>query len=291
MLALIAGTGKLPVVLHDRLAEEGHNFAVCAMHGFEPDIGKTIAFRLENLGVFLTQLADLGVQQVCLAGAVRRPQINPTLIDTETKPLVERLQAAMALGDDGTLREIIAIFEERGFAVVGASLIAPDLLPEEGVPTLAAPTTQSKSDAALGQQIVARMGEADTGQACIIKGNNVLAEEGPDGTDAMIRPFLPSQDSALNLGPLDFFDDVVSSAADWLSGKAGNATGGILFKGPKPKQDRRVDLPVIGPETARLATSAGLAGIVIEANGVMVLDFEEVVQILDDAGLFLWVRP
>jgi DUF1009 family protein len=64
----------------------------------------------------------------------------------------------------------------------------------------------------------------------------------------------------------------------------------MLFKGPKPGQDRRADLPVIGPETARGAIRAGLAGIVIEAGGVMVLDQPEVLTLLDDAGLFLWVR-
>ena len=66
--------------------------------------------------------------------------------------------------------------------------------------------------------------------------------------------------------------------------------GGVLFKAPKPDQDRRVDLPTIGPETARGVVVAGLDGIVIADRGVMVLDQQKVRDTLDRAGLFLWVR-
>jgi hypothetical protein len=67
--------------------------------------------------------------------------------------------------------------------------------------------------------------------------------------------------------------------------------GGILFKAPKPGQDRRADLPVIGPGTAEGVARAGLSGIVIEAGGVMMLDASDTLARLDGAGLFLWVRP
>ncbi len=68
------------------------------------------------------------------------------------------------------------------------------------------------------------------------------------------------------------------------------APGGVFVKAPKPIQDRRVDLPVIGPETVVAAADAGLNGIVIEAGGVMVLSKEETIRIADETGLFLWVR-
>ena len=81
-----------------------------------------------------------------------------------------------------------------------------------------------------------------------------------------------------------------SASADWLTGIAGSGKGAILYKAPKPQQDQRADLPVIGPETARIAAEAGFVGIIIEQGGVMVLDLETVVQILDANDMFLWVR-
>ena len=65
---------------------------------------------------------------------------------------------------------------------------------------------------------------------------------------------------------------------------------GVLFKGPKPGQDRRIDLPAIGPGTIERAAAAGLAGVAIEAHGVMILGAAATVAAADAAGLFLWAR-
>ena len=53
----------------------------------------------------------------------------------------------------------------------------------------------------------------------------------------------------------------------------------------------RVDMPLIGLGTVMRAAEAGLAGIVIEAGGVMLLDPEGVAEVLRAQGMFLWVRP
>ena len=290
MLAIIAGTGNLPATLFRRLSQQGPAPLVCGLDGFMPEITPQVIFRIEQLGSFLADLKTRGVTQVCMAGAVRRMPIDQSAIDEMTMPLVPRLQAALAMGDDGTLREIIKIFEEHDLTVIGAAELLPDLLPPAGILTKAIPNAQAEDDARVGDKTLQQMGAADSGQACIVKDGAVLAEEGPEGTDAMMRRFMSSKDAGSDLGPFEFVDDLVSSAADWLTGQAGTAKGGILFKGPKPHQDRRADLPVIGPETARNAAAIGLAGIVVEEGGVMVLDLLRVRQILDAEGLFLWVR-
>ncbi|MCV2864379.1 LpxI family protein [Albidovulum sediminicola] len=261
--ALIAGQGALPCIIVDELSAAGEPFVVAALQGFEPELpGQPVeVFRIERLVPFLDRLADLGVTRVCLAGAVRRPKLEPEFFDPRTATLVPRLLAAMQPGDDATLRTVIAIFEEHGFAVVGAHELAPGLLAPAGVPTRATPPKDG-AEANLGEATVADMGRTDTGQACVISGGVVLAREGEAGTDAMLAGLAPHAPRR-----------------------------GILFKAPKPTQDRRADLPVIGPGTARNAAAAGLAGIVIEAGGVMVLDLPGVIETLDDAGMFLWVRP
>ena len=67
---------------------------------------------------------------------------------------------------------------------------------------------------------------------------------------------------------------------------------GILAKCPKPIQERRVDLPTIGPSTVKLAAGAGLAGIAIEAGGALVLEREEVSKLAAELGIFiLGIRP
>ena len=46
-----------------------------------------------------------------------------------------------------------------------------------------------------------------------------------------------------------------------------------------------------GPETVRGVAAAGLAGIVIEAGGVLVLDQRTTLARAEEAGLYLWSRP
>lgn len=295
-LALIAGRGDLPPALVARLPERP---LVCALLGFDPAITPDVTFRLEQLGTFLKGLKARGVTQICMAGAIRRPSISPDLIDAETQPLVPRIMAALDTGDDEALRSVIAIIEDAGFEVIAAHDIAPDLLPPAGVLTHTQPADRHRADARAGESCIAELGHADQGQACIISAGRIVTTEDSDGTDAMIARFRdPSTDVERNDNPLfaaaSFLGDMVLGAADMISGRkddAPPATDGILFKAPKPGQDRRADLPVIGPVTAMRAAEAGLAGIVIEADGVMVMELTAVRQVLDAQGMFLWVRP
>lgn len=262
--AVIAGTGALPALLVAALKEAGDDVLLAEMEGFPTTVPghAAIRFRIERLVPFLDHLVAQGVERVVMAGAARRPKLEPDLFDARTATLVPRLIAAMQLGDDGALREVISILEEWDLTVVGAQDILPDLLPPAGTLTKAVPSTQHQADAEIGQETVRLMGREDSGQACVIRAGSVVAHEGPGGTDAMIAA----------LDPL------------------GEASG-LLFKAPKPGQDRRADLPVIGPRTALAAAEALLEGIVIEAGGVMVIGLPEVCEILDGQGMFLWVRP
>ena len=63
--------------------------------------------------------------------------------------------------------------------------------------------------------------------------------------------------------------------------------GGVLVKLAKVGQEKRADLPTIGPETVQRAVEAGLRGIAIGAGASIILRRDEVVRAADEAGLFL----
>jgi DUF1009 family protein len=295
MIALIAGTGRLPAAI---LGRANDPMIVCALRGFTPDVDVQIPFRIEHLGSFLKVLKDRGVTKICMAGAIQRPQIDPTEIDADTMPLVPRIQAAIAKGDDGALREVIAIFEDHGFAIVAAHEVAPDLLPLPGFLTKVQPSNWHLVDADVGEKTVALMGDGDIGQACIVRMGKVAAQEDMRGTDAMLAGFHAVYLRPEGDGVVDSLRQFFRRAVPYIQHKIKGlptdpvtADDGILFKAPKPDQDRRADLPVIGFQTAMAAAEAGLAGIVIEADGVMVLNLPSVIETLDAQGMFLWVRP
>lgn len=261
MLALIVGAGRLPAVLVSELEQKPK---VCALSGFEPDgLDVDISFRLEHLGSVLASLKEAGIDEICLAGSIRRPQIDPAEIDAATLPLIPILQQALTQGDDGALRAVISVFEQSGFSVRAAHEIAPGLLPEQGFLTKSEAEPQARSDAERAEEIVAAMSAADVGQCCVVEAGQALAIESVFGTDWMLKSLL-SRPSV--------------------------SKGGILFKAPKPDQDLRVDMPTIGIETVHAAVAAGLKGIVIETGGVLVLDRQQVIARCDEAGIFLWVR-
>ncbi len=290
MLALICGSGDLPRAV---AAAHRPRPVVCALEGFEPEgLTPDIPFRLETLGSLFPKLAAKGVTRVCFCGRIDRPSIDPEAIDLSTQPLVPRFMQGLALGDDGALRVVMEIFEDAGFAVLAAHKAAPALLPPPGVLTARAPDEFVQADLPLAEATLARMGDEDLGQSCVLHDGEVVLREDEAGTDAMLAKLhrAPREEGSAPLGrALDAAGDLIGAAAGWLSGQ-GEPPQGFLYKGPKPGQDRRADLPVIGPGTARGIIASGLAGIVIEAGGVMLLHREETVAMLDKAGRFIWVR-
>ncbi len=270
--AIIGGTGRLPAALRAALAEAGETPVLAEIDGFPMEgIGGAPVerFRLEQLVPFLGRLHDLGVTRLVLAGAVRRPRLDPAAFDARTAALVPRMLAAMQSGDDAALRCLIAIFEEHGFEVAGADAVAPALVMGAGVLGAHAPDAAARRDAARAAAIAAALGAVDVGQGAVVADGLCLGVEALPGTDALLAQ--------------------VAALPEALRPGAGGRRG-LLYKAPKPGQDRRADLPAIGPATVAGAAAAGLAGIAVEAGGVLILDRAATVAAADAAGLFLWAR-
>ena len=259
--AIIAGGGGLPAILKAACPEA----LICALEGFAPaGVTPDMQFRVERLVPFWRALQDQGVERVCFAGAVSRPRLDPSLFDPATAQLVPRLLGAMQAGDDATLREVLALFEEAGFAIVAAHEIAADLLPGPGV-LAGAVTPRDEADAVRAAQIVAALGTVDVGQGCVVAQGLCLAVEALPGTDAMLASVATIPAS---LRP----------------------AGGLFYKATKPGQDRRIDLPTLGVATVQRAAEAGLSGLCWQAGSVICLDLPTMVAEAQARGLFLWAR-
>lgn len=270
LTAIIAGQGALPGRLVAALRAAGQRHVVASLEGFPPDLSDEVvlSFRVERLVPFLDHLADQGVTRVAFAGAIRRPRIEPELFDPLSATLVPRIVAALYAGDDAVLRAVAAIFEDWGFAVVGADAIAPELVPDAGILT-GTPSEADRSDAARAAAILAAIGPLDIGQGTVVAQGLCLAIETLPGTDAMLA-FVAAHADRLRPDP--------------------KGSKGVFYKAPKPGQDRRFDLPTLGLATVRAAAQARLAGIVWEAGGAILLDREAMRAEAEAAGLFLWAR-
>ncbi len=261
-IAVIAGEGQLAPAVVAALPAP----LVYALDGLKLEVAAQ-SFRLERLIPFLDLLADEGVSEVVFAGAIRRPRLEPDLFDPRTLQVVPRILAAMQSGDDAALREVLAVFEESGLQIRSIDQILPELVPGEGLLT-GAPSERDRQDVDFAARIVEGLGSLDIGQGAIVAQGLCMAVEALPGTDAMLE--FAARHRGLRPNP--------------------NGAKGVLFKAPKPQQDRRIDLPTIGPDTVRRAHEAGLAGIAWQAGGVIVLEREKTIATAAEAGLFLWAR-
>src|SRR5487761_1646314 len=258
-LGILAGSGALPGRLIEACAEAGRPVFVLAFTGAaDPAVVEKVPhawIRLGQAGTGLAILRARGVRELVMAGGVQRP--SPLALRPDWRTL--KFYAALgwrALGDESLLRAAIRALEREGFAVVGASILTQDLAPDAPVGRIV-PEPTVATDIALGLAAAREHGARDKGQAVVVAAGRVVDREGTDGTDALLRRCI------------------------------GRAAGGVLVKTSKPGQERRADLPAIGPGTVAAAVAAGLKGIVVEAGATLLIDRAAIVQAADRAGLFV----
>ena len=222
---------------------------------------------MAQIGTILKVLKSEGCAAVCLAGIVNRPDFKTLKPDLKGASLLPGIIAAATKGDDALLRKILSVFEAEGFAVEGAD----DILGGETLPSGAlgrvSPTPEQLSDLKKSLHVAEKSGELDIGQGAVVVDGLVLAVEAQEGTDAMLSRVA------------DLPADLRGSAAE---------RKGALGKAPKPIQDLRVDMPVIGPRTVELAAAAGLAGIGGVSGRLILIDRAAIIEAADRLGLFVW---
>ncbi len=274
-LAIIAGRGDLPRLIAEKAREAGRPYLVVSFPETPLDWAEDHpheVHRFEKVGRLFQALRRAGCGEVVFAGGMDRPRLRLWQADWGAVRVAARVLRLLRRGDDALLRGLGQIFEEEGVRLVAleACGLGIALTAEPGPLGRLSPGAGLEADAARARTILTALGPVDVGQAAVVAGGVCLGLEAVEGTDALLArvAVLPEAKRAHAPPP-----------------------AGVLVKMPKPGQDRRVDLPAIGPRTVRGAAAAGLAGIAIEAGGVQVLDRGATVAAADRAGLCLWAFP
>jgi UDP-2,3-diacylglucosamine hydrolase len=263
-VGILAGGGVLPGRVADAAQAAGRPVFLVGLEGFaDPEVLRPFPHEIIRMGAagrILQALRAHGCEDLVLIGSVRRPSVLDLRPDPEGARILARIGRAAFSGDDGLLSAIVRVLGEEGFRVVGAHEILTDALGTRGLLTRTGPDAQGMSDIARAERVVRALGAADVGQGCVVQQGIVLAVEAAEGTDMML-----ARCAAL----------------------ARPGPGGVLVKLVKPGQERRADLPAIGPDTIRAAAAAGLRGVAFEAGGTILAEREAAVREADAAGLFL----
>jgi DUF1009 family protein len=273
-LGIVCGGGTVPLAVAEAAVRRGRRVMLFALRGWA-DANSVAAYphhwiALGQLGRFCRLARAEGCRDVVLVGALVRPSITQLRLDWRTLVQMPRIIRLYRGGDDHLLSGVSRLLESDGFRVVGAHEVAPEITAPAGALGRYRPDADVEHDIDLGFSLLAAISPFDIGQAAIIARRRVLAVEAAEGTDAMLE----------RIGALR------------EAGRIGLPRGvGVLVKAPKQRQDRRYDLPSIGPNTIAHAAQAGLAGIAVIAGATIVAEPQRLVEAADHSGLFVVARP
>ncbi len=254
-VGIVAGGGAFPAEVALAAQAAGHDIYVLMINGFA-DAAMTrfphgTVDIVDNERIFAL-LRAARVEAIVFAGGVRRPSAS-TLFAVATsakkRAIVRRLLGG---GDDHLLRAVVAMFEEEGFPVIAPQTVAPGILIGAGQGGSVPFSPACAPDLARAKDLLSALSPFDVGQGCIVFNGQVLAVEGPEGTDQML-------------------ERVARMRRRFRFGRP-REVGGVLVKAPKRGQERRVDLPAIGPRTFANAARAGLSAVCVAAGEVIVID-------------------
>jgi hypothetical protein len=269
-LAIVCGGGALPFAVADAVLQRGRGVVLFPIRGWvDPQAVEAYQHRfieLGQLGRFCRLAVQAGCRDIVMIGTMSRPAPRQIRLDWQTIRELPRIMALFRGGDDHLLSGLGRILEDHGFRLVGAHEVAPEVLMPQGAIGRRMPGERDRADIARGVAVLAAMGPFDIGQAAVVADGHVLALEAIEGTDHMLERI----------------------AALRAEGRVRNPRGtGVLVKAPKPAQDRRFDLPAIGPQTVAGAARAGLAGIAVTAGAAIIAEAGKVATAADAAGLFV----
>jgi len=264
-LGILAGGGPFPGQVAAAARAGGRPVFIVGFEDFaDPAIIDAYPHAYARLGAagrILSLLREHDCRDLVLVGPVKRPSLLDLRPDFEGTKILARIGRAAWSGDDGLLAAIVRVLAEEGFSVLGAHEILTASVAPKGVLGAVTPDAQALADIGRGVTVVRALGALDVGQGCVVQQGFVLAVEAAEGTDRMLA----------RVGEL-----------------AVPGPGGVLIKLTKPGQERRADMPAVGPRTVTAAASAGLRGVACEAGGTLLTDRDACIAEADRVGLFLY---
>ncbi len=258
-IGLIAGSGRFPILFAESARRAGHRVVAAAfVNQTSPEIEERVDVltwaKLGQFGKVAAALRGGGATQAVMLGALAKVRFfRDAWLDAAGLKVVARVAVR---SDDNLLRAFAAWLEEQGLPVVDPTPFLRDRLARAGVLGKHRPSDAQLEDARYGLELARGVGRLDLGQTVVVKDRVAVAVEALEGTDACIR-------------------------------RGGELAGGgaVVVKAVKPDQDRRFDLPAVGPGTVEVMREARARVLAVEAGATLVMDEDEMVRRADRARI------
>ena len=212
-----------------------------------------------QFGKIINILKDNKCKKVLFAGKVKKPNFSRLKLDFKGIYYISKIIKSYKLGDAAILKEIIKILKKEKISTVKSTLFTPELSLKKGNYSKKKPSIQDKKDIIKAIDILNKTKAYNSTQAAVSRNNKIIAIEGKEGTQKMLK-------------------------------KIQNKNGGVLVKLPKEKQDVRVDLPTIGLDTLKQCKIVGLSGVVLKHKKNIFLGKKNCINYANKNKLFILVK-
>lgn len=266
-LGLIAGSGRLPILIAEGMKRSGARVSCVGLSGLYDDSLRGVCDDLRpaglvQIGRWIRLLRKWGVSEAVMVGGVHKERMHARLRVFRQIP---DFRAAMIWyrhlrHDRRTASVLRAVAEElrrSGITLIDSTTYIPDHMANAGVLTRTQPTEQQRADIEFGWPLLEQMVEVGVGQAMAVRDRDVIAVEAIEGTDRMIE----------------------------RAGQFCRAKGWTLLKTSSAGHDMRADVPTIGVQTIENLQHAGGGCIAVGAGRVILVDKPAVLAAADKAGI------
>ncbi|MEO8072710.1 MAG: UDP-2,3-diacylglucosamine diphosphatase LpxI [Acidobacteriota bacterium] len=252
---LIAGNGEFPFLVVEGAKKKGASLVVAAIREetdkrIEEIAEKVIWVGIGQLGKMISFFKKEGVEKVIMAGQVKHVQIfSGAFPDWRMAKMLYNLPHR---NTDSLIGGIADELAKDGIELIDSTYFIQENLAHEGVLSKRKPDETERGNIEYGLKIANEIARLDLGQTIVVRAKACVAIEAMEGTDAVIK-----------------------RAGELAKGKL------TVVKVPKPNQDMRFDVPVVGVPTIETMIKAGASCLCLTAGKTLIFDREEMIKLAD----------
>ena len=214
--------------------------------------------RVGQLGRLLKFFRDQKVHHAIMAGQIAPKNLFDLHPDWKALLLLGRLKQRNA---ESIFAAIADELTKVDVDLLAATTFLEDSLAQTGLIAGPKVSRREEQDVNFGWKIAKEIAGLDIGQTVIVKNGTIVAVEALEGTNEAIK------------------------RGGTLARK-----GAVMIKVPKPNQDMRFDVPVIGVETIHVASEARLRVIAIEAGKTLLLEKDAIIDLAEREKISIVAR-
>ena len=262
-IGIIAGGGKLPLLIGDNLIKNNFNVIFFVFEEFYNTQSynkyNSKVIKLNSVKIIIDLLRDNSIKNIIMAGNIMRPSLTDLSFDFQTFKLAKKILLTKT-GDNDLLISIKNFFTENGFCFFNWKNHCPELFANNDFLTVTKPTLDAKKNLDHALSIFTTFGKLDIGQSIIIQNQIVLGLEAVEGTDGLITRSKKIK-------------------------KKGDK--GVLVKFAKYNQSNILDIPTIGEKTISLLIENDYEGVYLEKNNCLILNKQSTIDLANNNNIFI----